>query len=133
MFCSNCGKEVSDNAYACTGCGCLVGGKKAPDVGDKNTKLSVFILLSVVAVALTLLFFTLSFTCEDRRYLSFHEDVLIVSGLLAWLLVMPAGIVTLIFGVKEKRNAALKLIANITFSVCVAVFITMFICVICQL
>ena len=24
MFCRNCGKEVADNAYVCTGCGCLV-------------------------------------------------------------------------------------------------------------
>ncbi len=26
MFCSNCGKELPDNAVVCTGCGCLVNG-----------------------------------------------------------------------------------------------------------
>ena len=150
MFCSNCGKEVPDNAYVCTGCGCLVGGKKpaaateekAVAVGGKNTKLSVFVLLSVASVALSLLFFTLSIALSyyggyygsyGAMGLWFDEVMLMVSFYLTMLLVLPAGIITFIFGIKEKQNAALKLIANITFIVCVAVFITIFAVAICQL
>lgn len=28
MFCSHCGKELPDNAYFCTNCGCLTEGRK---------------------------------------------------------------------------------------------------------
>ncbi|MBQ7949248.1 MAG: zinc ribbon domain-containing protein [Clostridia bacterium] len=29
MFCTNCGKEIPDNAVVCTACGCLVNGERA--------------------------------------------------------------------------------------------------------
>ena len=29
MFCWNCGKEISENAYVCPHCGALIGNKKA--------------------------------------------------------------------------------------------------------
>ena len=35
MFCSNCGKEISDNAAICVGCGRSV--KKAPNSKDSNS------------------------------------------------------------------------------------------------
>ena len=132
MFCSNCGKEVPDNAYVCTGCGCLIGSKKTPISGDKGTSLRVLILLSVLSVALTFLLFTLSFATYSGGELLFDMPVLIASYLLAWLFVFPIGIVTFVFGVKEKQNAALKLIANATFIVCVAVFIMSVAVFICQ-
>ena len=37
MFCSHCGKQVSNEAYVCPNCGCLVGGRAAvEEVKYKN-------------------------------------------------------------------------------------------------
>jgi len=36
MYCSNCGKEMSDEAYVCTDCGCLL--KEEPIVEEKKEK-----------------------------------------------------------------------------------------------
>ena len=140
MFCSNCGKEVPDNAYVCTGCGCLVGGKKpaaateekAVAVGGKNTKLSIFVLLSVGAIAMTVMFLVLSIAGMYLGYsysyayggsgVWFDEVTLSISWVMSMALVLPAGVITLIFGIKEKQNAALKLIAIATFIVGIFVF-----------
>ena len=50
MFCRNCGKEVDDNAYVCTGCGCLVNDgkvrrKEAVEGQNKKGKIAKILLL----------------------------------------------------------------------------------------
>ncbi|MBR2622668.1 MAG: zinc-ribbon domain-containing protein [Clostridia bacterium] len=47
MFCSHCGKEVSDEAYVCTYCGCLVGKGKAPQK-DSGEQANVMAILGLI-------------------------------------------------------------------------------------
>ena len=78
MFCSNCGKELLDNAVVCPGCGCMVVGKESlfnqdqtnSNVAKKSSKgikniqgimgiigfalLTVAILFSVLAISETI-------------------------------------------------------------------------------
>lgn len=56
MFCKNCGKEVSDNAYICTNCGALL--KEQPESEKKIAKenglsISGFII-SLVSIFISL-------------------------------------------------------------------------------
>jgi len=44
MFCENCGKEISDNAYVCPGCGVKVRGNEPGD-GPLGCLLSVVCIL----------------------------------------------------------------------------------------
>ena len=47
MFCSHCGKEVSNEAYVCTYCGCLVKDKK-PEQKTLGTQSNVMAMLGVI-------------------------------------------------------------------------------------
>lgn len=53
MFCTNCGKEINENAYVCPGCGALVQPKStsAPENGAKKTN-----VLAIVGFVLSFIF-----------------------------------------------------------------------------
>ena len=101
MFCSNCGKEVCDNAYVCIGCGCLVNRRKpavpkTPVEGNEGSKrFIVWFFIAAGAIALALLFFNIGIWGEEW-------DLVLVSGILGLAFVLPAGIVSFIFGMKEE-------------------------------
>ena len=60
MFCSKCGKEITNEAIICTGCGCAVEGRKinqtatAPDNSEKKT--SVALILGIIGIVFAWLF-----------------------------------------------------------------------------
>ena len=52
MFCKNCGKEISDNAYVCPNCGVKVsGGVKAEEKKTNTLAIVGFILSFFVSIA----------------------------------------------------------------------------------
>lgn len=51
MFCKNCGKEISDNAYVCPNCGVKVGGAQTADRKTNALAIVGFILAFLVPIA----------------------------------------------------------------------------------
>ena len=135
MFCRNCGKEVGEQAFACPGCGCLVGGapKKIKNLTtdeSKNTPLKLFLILSVSCLAISLLFTIGSVIFAEPSVWSgyYSTSVYMRTGVLA----IPAfatgvcglgfGVTTFILGLKQK-DASLKMMAIVNFIFSVTIFV----------
>ena len=51
MFCPKCGKQISDNASFCNGCGCSTSNNQKNNVGgERNVGKSIALILAGVAV-----------------------------------------------------------------------------------
>lgn len=56
-YCSKCGKEVSDEAVICLGCGCAVNGAKmSTPVGGGNKKIQKSMILGIIGIIFAWLF-----------------------------------------------------------------------------
>jgi len=64
MFCSNCGKEVSDAAVICLGCGSKVK-RDAPKWS--TTAMVVFTILTVIVPLIGIIYGIYGFTSSERR------------------------------------------------------------------
>lgn len=52
MFCTNCGKEVCDNAVVCTQCGCYVNGNETKiNKAQKSSKNKIVDLIMIISFA----------------------------------------------------------------------------------
>lgn len=56
MFCSVCGKEISENAVICTGCGCAVEGKNSSALRPAEKKTQLSLILGIVGIVCAWLF-----------------------------------------------------------------------------
>ena len=60
-FCSNCGKEINENAVVCLGCGCAIE-KEQPTPKNSYTAIKVFMLLGCIITGIYGLFIPLIWT-----------------------------------------------------------------------
>lgn len=129
MFCRNCGKEVDDNAYACTGCGTLLKAAAMPQAvlapqrafaspeqvasgKVKVAKIFAILAFSFACLTLFLLLGTLG-TMYIYTYSNLYsvdvrvryDEVLIIMALLMGLTALAMGIVGMIMGLRCKDKA----------------------------
>lgn len=52
-YCSNCGKELSDEAALCTGCGCQVVNRNTDTSANINKQINTALILNIFAVILS--------------------------------------------------------------------------------
>lgn len=116
MFCNNCGKEVADNAYVCTGCGCLVNEEYKSLKKKKNIK---------GKIATILLISSFGFFC---CHLFWEYFILFGNGpmvqIFMWIcsfIALSVAIPAFILGLKQKEQLSLKILTilnlMLTFSV----------------
>lgn len=55
MYCSVCGKEISEEAVICTGCGCMVKNVNMKEVTPENKK-QVALILGIIGIVFAWLF-----------------------------------------------------------------------------
>ena len=144
MFCKNCGKEVAENAYVCTGCGCLVD-KASPtktSIVEEMEKqpankitllLKIFLIISITCAALG--FACTAIACaasEGWGYSSSNHFYVYVYPNFGWSLFafcysffyLGTAIPAFIFGLKEKKEQSLKFISLMNFIISIISFIT---------
>ncbi|MBQ7923947.1 MAG: hypothetical protein IJ329_01420 [Clostridia bacterium] len=146
MFCTHCGKEISENAYVCTGCGCLVQQEEPKTKAkikteeadtDKGLKLAkMFMIATMAFVGLAFIFTVIYFTSfyVDYYYSSYTQtysyfylwgdyDFAICAIIFS---VCAFGLGTTQFTVmliKEKKLSTLKLLSVIVFIMALASFV----------
>lgn len=152
MFCKYCGKEVPENAYVCLGCGCVVDKKSVERKSNNNlfetertSKTSLlfklFLIISfsmaLVGLGMCLLSFAyldVSVSVSQSLYSSYHyadeyvypNYVFSLLSLIFGAVGMGLGIVTFVFGLKEKER--FKMIAILNFCFTLILFISIFFC-----
>lgn len=146
MFCRNCGREVSEQAFACPGCGCLVGNvsqkMKKEDVEGTEKKSMVFklfLILSVSFMALALAFSIGSIVFGDidayvyksgyysdyNVRVSWYTGSLAVPAFITGACGLGFGITSFVLGLKEKSEAT-KMLSIINFIFSIAIFVVSF-------
>ena len=114
MYCPKCGKEISEEAYVCIGCGCVVGQprykqEKIVEDLDLNSKIKTFASIALwvfyACLAFAILFFC---TGVSDLYVSSYADAtwfyseyavgLLISSIFAYIV----SILALILGIKSK-------------------------------
>ena len=152
MFCKYCGKETPENAYVCLGCGCVVDNKavgKNRNAGvfetEENPKNSLlFKLFLIISFSMTLVglgmcllsfaYLDVSVSVSQSLYSSYHyadeyvypNYVFSLLSLIFGAVGMGLGIVTFVFGLKEKER--FKMIAILNFCFTLILFISIFFC-----
>ena len=128
MFCKNCGKEVADNAYVCTNCGCLVDesnqNKKLKNTStNKNKTINILLKISLYcSFALSGLFIMFAimgifeFQNSSRSFGETPNKVCFILMGLFGILNLMVSIFSLFLGLMEKKEVYLKYI-------CIAFFI----------
>jgi hypothetical protein len=145
MFCRICGKELNEQAFACPGCGCLVGA--APKKPKKTTEkrenkgglFKLFLILSVSLVALSLMFSFGAvvfpelildiYTYSAEAYL--YTGILAVPAILTGVCGLGFSITAFVMGLKQ-QDSALKMLAISNFIFSIAVYVvSIFTCIGC--
>ena len=153
MFCKNCGKEVADNAYVCTNCGCLV----QESVETKRTQtvileanqkqpskkvtllLKLFLILSISFAMLGLACYALA-VADPYYWISSSGHYMYICPNFEWCTFalcssvchLGLAVPSFIFGIKEKKEQGLKLISILNFVGSIIMFITVFIILMLQ-
>lgn len=52
MYCTNCGKEIMENAVVCINCGCMVENKKKNEIAYENKDSNISIILGTCGIVL---------------------------------------------------------------------------------
>ena len=123
MFCKNCGKEIADTAFVCTGCGCLVDdsnqNKKFKSTStNKNKAINVLLKISLYASftlsSLFIMFSIISLFEFQQAYRFFggtpNNFCYILMGVLG-IFNLIVSIFSLNFGLMEKKELCLKYIS----------------------
>ena len=144
MFCKYCGKEVPENAYVCLGCGCVVdnkavgknrnGGVFETEGNPKNSLLfKLFLIISfsmaLVGLGMSLLSFAYfdGYLSSIKTYIYIYPNyVFSLLSLIFGAVGMGLGIVTFVFGLKEKEG--FKMIAILNFCFTLILFLSIFFC-----
>lgn len=133
MYCYKCGKEISDEAYVCTGCGCIVGttksGVKANTgaIEEKNIDISgiiraityVFIAIFVISIGSGI--FNLNIYGYKDVYYAYMSEGSIIWAFLSSVCVFINSIIALIFSLKNKDKNLLNCIIELIIGL--AIFI----------
>lgn len=94
-YCSNCGKEVDDNAYVCPNCGCKIDGQKS---GGSLSTLSIvgFIfafVFPVVGLILSIIAHNNAKRDGDEKSRGFSKAGIIISAcLIAFIVIIYIGV-----------------------------------------
>ena len=127
MFCNNCGKEVADNAYVCTGCGCLVNEEnkavaKKEKVKAKIAKILLILSFSFFCCALFWAYYSI---CAGAYLAPWVQSLMWLSALAAFSVGVPA----FIFGLKLKNQPSLKLLTILNFILTLTIELSSFCCI----
>ena len=121
MFCSNCGKELNDQAYICPSCGRLVGSPvKSSQEKQSKKQLDRFAYVYLIVAVSIELFFSLL----DLVGIIIHTPTII--WLIIKLPILGFYIVAFVFGLKQKENS-LKLLTIFAFAYSVLSSVSIFI------
>ena len=150
MFCTNCGKELSDNAYVCISCGALVRSEMAKNAkcvkketekgaGENNVLLKVLMLVAFLAAFIAIAFLLLSlaaswidltvyesaYSGDIYGYAVHYADYGIwVFALIFSLVCLAMAITQFIIGlIREKGFSTLKMLSIVAFALGVCVFV----------
>lgn len=52
MYCTNCGKEIMENAVVCVSCGCMVENSKKKEISNENKGGNISIVLGTCGIVL---------------------------------------------------------------------------------
>ena len=118
MFCSNCGKEVSENAYVCPECGFLLSKKQKLQLEKlKETRNKVFNILLIISFAFTCLVQILpqiqSLVFIKHGYQDCNYDFQVASYIFAFF-ASVASIVNFVLSFKIE-NGALRMLSILNF------------------
>ena len=134
MFCTNCGKEVADNAFACPACGCLlhqeqtVKRKSAQTDKEKREKLiHVFLLVSFGCFCGCLFFFLnallspyVEIYSNYRVYANIYYDASLAGPSLAcYFPFLGFAITAFVMALRQKENKTLKTLCILNFMLAV--------------
>ena len=142
MFCKNCGNELSDNAYVCTKCGCLVNEENSEtqsttitESGNKNNDkksllVRIFLIITIGFIFAALTCDLLAVAAMDIYVTDYYIDLYINSTWAAMafidgLLALGFGIATFVLGVKN-TDKILKMMSIICFVVSIIMQVTTF-------
>lgn len=149
MFCKYCGKEVDEQAYVCTGCGCLI--ERTPQKKQENKKptgqedletvsqkskiqlwLKILIIIAFSCIGVALIF-DFSAIADAHIYVSSYSSSVYfypgyssfaIYGFIYGILSLCAGTTAFILAlIKEKEFTKLKLLSIISFIMATAVFV----------
>lgn len=120
MFCKNCGKEVADNAYVFTGCGCLINDgkvrrKEVVEGQSKKGKIAKILLMvsfGFFCCSLFWRYFSMSSLFPLFGYAALGAFVGI-QNIIIWFcscLALSVAIPAFIFGLKAKEEPFLKML-----------------------
>ena len=144
MFCKNCGKEVADGAYVCTGCGCLVQDTKNNVLLEETKKapsakitllLKIFLMISISCAVLGIACYAIAVAlAEGYVYIGSYSSYGYASVYpnFGWCLFalcysfchLGTAIPAFIFGLKEKQEQGLKFISLLNFIASIILFAT---------
>jgi hypothetical protein len=133
MYCHKCGKELSNDAYVCTGCGCIVGTTK--DVSKNTSKpsddkiIGVSGLLRIITYAFIAIFiisigsgiFNLGIYRYKDIYYVYMSEGSVIGSFLSSVCVIITSTISLIFSLKNKDKNLLKCIIELIIGI--AIFI----------
>ena len=139
MFCSNCGKELSDKAVVCPQCGCLVdrqvskvkGVVSLDDIMAKKMNfLKILLIISSSLLALSFMFamwgiitpvVNIYFLANGQVYgYVLFDVVFVICSFIAVGIALATGITTFVFSLKKDINESLRLMSIFNFIFCIA-------------
>lgn len=133
MFCKNCGKELTEQAFACPECGCLARElpmeqpkeqaetNKQERIKNAEQKTKLFSILAFVFLCLTA-FFVFAQISEclfsaygDDSYYEYDTSASVLAMLFSWA-ALAMGIISFVFSTRLKeKNPAMRTIACFVF------------------
>jgi heme/copper-type cytochrome/quinol oxidase subunit 3 len=135
MFCTNCGKEVADNAFACPACGCLlhneqtVKRKESQTDKEKREKLiHVFLLVSFGCFCGCLFFFLNALlspyveinSIGSRVYANISYDSSLAGpSLVCYFPFLGFAITAFVMALRQQENKTLKTLCILNFMLAV--------------
>ena len=137
MFCHKCGKEVPEEAYICTGCGCIVGQKpktkmnervKNDDISSCSKIANITLIVFYFFLALFIVFFGVGIAdWRINEYIyAYFGDGYAAGMLMSSIFSCISSIVALVFGIKSKeintRNSCIISVILATAIFIVSVF-----------
>lgn len=131
MFCTNCGKEVADNAFACPACGCLVKDDQTIRKNqmqlqsEKREKLiTIFLFVSFGCFCVSLFFLLISMMSPNvvatysYSYVTtyVHYDMSTVApALVMYFPFLGFAITAFVMALHQKENKTLKTLCILNF------------------
>lgn len=137
MFCTKCGKEISDQAVVCVNCGCAVDSKFNLNKQQTNDTSKLYLILKYVSVALlalSIIFIFLSiaegivFISIGSYYADFlpNRELSLISLVFA-VFAFVSSIINFIIGFKEE-NKKKRFSTDVIFIINMVIMVVSIIC-----